>query len=518
VSQRADKSPLGADQELIKGLGLTSATTLVMGSMIGSGVFIVAADIARVVESPALLIAAWLVTGFMTMVAALSYGELAAMMPKAGGQYVYLRESLGPLWGFLYGWTLFLVIQCGTIAAVGVAFGKFLGVFFPAVSSTNWILHIWKVPLVHLGPVALGNMEVGLNTQNFVAIAMIVLLSVVNIFGVKTGAFVQVVFTTAKIAALLGLVLLGVWVGSTPEALSANFGANFWHNAGWGTLHKIPLGVSGATAMVSAITVIAVAQVGSLFSADAWSNVTFTAGEVRNPQRNLPLSLALGTGVVILIYIAVNFIYLLVLPLWGDPYSLTSIGRGIQYASEDRVATAVMQQIMGQSGAQLMALAILISTFGCANGMILAGSRVYYAMARDGLFFRSVGRIHPRFKTPHISLGVQALWTGILCISGSYGQLLDYVIFAVLLFYVLTLAGLFVLRFKRPDAPRPYRAIGYPWLPATYIVMALFIDGVLLVYKPQYTWPGLVIVLLGIPVYFLWSRLGTRAAAHEAAD
>jgi APA family basic amino acid/polyamine antiporter len=307
-------------------------------------------------------------------------------------------------------------------------------------------------------------------------------------------------------------------VGSTPEALSANFGANFWHNAGWGTLHKIPLGVSGATAMVSAITVIAVAQVGSLFSADAWNNVTFTAGEVRNPQRNLPLSLALGTGVVILIYIAVNFIYLLVLPLWGDPYSLTSIGRGIQYASEDRVATAVMQQIMGQSGAQLMALAILISTFGCANGMILAGSRVYYAMARDGLFFRSVGRIHPRFKTPHISLGVQALWTGILCISGSYGQLLDYVIFAVLLFYVLTLAGLFVLRFKRPDAPRPYRAIGYPWLPATYIVMALFIDGVLLVYKPQYTWPGLVIVLLGIPVYFLWSRLGTRAAAHEAAD
>jgi APA family basic amino acid/polyamine antiporter len=487
-----------------------------MGSMIGSGVFIVAADIARVVDSPALLIAAWLVTGFMTVVAALSYGELAAMMPKAGGQYIYLRESLGPLWGFLYGWTLFLVIQCGTIAAVGVAFGKFLGVFFPVISSSNWIVHIWKVPPIHVGPLMLGNMEVGLNTQNLVAILMIVLLSVVNIFGVKTGAFVQVVFTTAKIAALLGLIVLGVWVGSTPEALSANFGSNFWHNA-FGALHKIPVGVSGATAMVSTLTVIAVAQVGSLFSADAWNNVTFTAGEVRNPQRNLPLSLAIGTGAVILIYIAVNLIYLMVLPLWGEPYSLTSVGRGIQYASEDRVATAVMQQIMGQSGAKLMALAILVSTFGCNNGLILAGSRVYYAMARDGLFFRRVGRLHPRFKTPHISLGVQALWASLLCISGSYGQLLDYIIFAVLLFYVLTLAGIFVLRRTRPDAPRPYRAVGYPWLPIIYIVMALFIDVVLLLYKPQYTWPGLVIVLLGIPVYFFWSRSGSGTTAGAAS-
>jgi len=511
VSQLAKQTYSGPEQEFVKGLGLTSATTLVMGSMIGSGVFIVAADIARIVDSPALLIAAWLVTGFMTIVAALSYGELAAMMPKAGGQYVYLREALGPLWGFLYGWTLFLVIQCGTIAAVAVAFGKFLGVFLPSVSSTNWILHIWKVPAIHVGPMVLGNMEVGLNTQNLVAISTIVLLSVVNIFGVKTGAFVQVLFTTAKIAALLGLIVLGVWVGSTPEALAANFGANFWHNAGFGALHKIPIGVSGATALVGTITVIAVAQVGSLFSADAWNNVTFTAGEVRNPQRNLPLSLAIGTGAVILIYIAVNLIYLLVLPLAGDANSLTSVGRGIQYASEDRVATAVMQQIMGQSGAKLMALAILVSTFGCNNGLILAGSRVYYAMARDGLFFHSVGRLHPRFKTPHLSLMVQAVWASFLCLSGSYGQLLDYTIFAVLLFYVLTLVGLFILRRTRPDAPRPYRAIGYPWLPAIYIVMALFIDVVLLLYKPQYTWPGLVIVLLGIPVYFLWSRAGASA-------
>jgi APA family basic amino acid/polyamine antiporter len=506
VTQLAKQSQPAPDQEFVKGLGLTSATTLVMGSMIGSGVFIVAADIARVVDSPALLIAAWLVTGFMTVVAALSYGELAAMMPKAGGQYVYLRESLGPLWGFLYGWTLFLVIQCGTIAAVAVAFGKFLGVFLPSVSSSNWILHIWKVPAIHLGPVVLGNMDVGLNTQNLVAIAMILLLSAVNIFGVKTGAIVQVVFTTAKIAGLLALIVFGVWVGCTPEALAANFGANFWLHAGLGALHKIPIGVTGATALVSTVTVVAVAQVGSLFSADAWNNVTFTAGEVRNPQRNLPLSLAIGTGAVILIYIAVNFIYLLVLPFWGEPFSMTSVGRGIQYASEDRVATAVMQQLMGQSGAKLMALAILVSTFGCNNGLILAGSRVYYAMARDGLFFRSVGRLHPRFKTPNLSLMVQAIWAAILCLSGSYGQLLDYTIFAVLLFYILTLVGLFVLRRTRPDAPRPYRAFGYPWLPAVYIVMALFIDVILLLYKPQYTWPGLVIVLLGIPVYFLWSR------------
>jgi len=317
VSQLSKEPIPSQDQEFVKGLGLISATTLVMGSMIGSGVYIVAADIARIVDSPALLIAAWLVAGFMTVVAALSYGELAAMMPKAGGQYVYLREALGPLCGFLYGWTLFLVIQCGTIAAVAVAFGKFLGVFFPSVSSSNWIVHIWKVPPIHLGPAVLGNMDVGLNTQNLVAIGTIVLLSVVNIFGVKTGAVVQVVFTTAKIAGLLALIVLGIWIGSTPEALAANFGANFWLHAGLGALHKIPIGVSGATALVSTITVIAVAQVGSLFSADAWNNVTFTAGEVRNPQRNLPLSLAIGTGSVILIYIAVNFIYMLVLPLWG---------------------------------------------------------------------------------------------------------------------------------------------------------------------------------------------------------
>jgi APA family basic amino acid/polyamine antiporter len=494
------------DKELVKGLGLTSATMLVMGSMIGSGIFIVSAEIAREVDSPALLIGAWLVTGFMTIVGALSYGELAAMMPRAGGQYVYLREALGPLWGFLYGWTLFLVIQTGTIAAVGVAFGKFLGIFFPSISSSHWILHFWKVPPIPIGPMVLGNMDVGLNTQNLVAIVIVVLLSIINIFGIKTGALIQNVFTIAKASALFGLVLLGIAIGRNAHALAANFGANFWRNSGLGAQHAVQVGVGGPMVLVGTLTILAVAQVGSLFSADAWNNVTFTAGEVKNPSRNLPLSLALGTGVVIALYVACNFIYLNVLPLDGIPSAATILERGIKYAAEDRVGTAVMTQMLGPAGGVLMAAAILLSSFGCDNGLILAGARVYYAMAKDGLFFRRVARLHPTYKTPAVSLMVQMVWTCVLCLSGSYGQLLDYIIFAVLVFYILTIFGLFVLRRTRPAAPRPYRAIGYPILPAIYIVMALFIDVVLLRYKPQYTWPGLCIVLLGIPVYFLWSR------------
>ena len=477
-----------------------------MGSMIGSGIFIVSADIARMTDSPALLIGAWLVTGFLTITGALAYGELAAMMPHAGGQYVYLRESLGPLWGFLYGWTLFLVIQTGTIAAVGVAFGKFLGFFFPSVSSSNWILHLWKVPPIPIGPMVLGNMDVGLNTQNLAAILVVVFLSVLNIFGVRTGAAVQNVFTFAKTAALLGLVLLGLFVGRNATAIAANFGSNFWSNAGWSALHPVQVGIGGPMAMVGMLTILAVSQVGSLFSSDAWNNVTFTAGEVRDPQRNLPLSLALGTGAVILLYVLANVVYLNVLPLHGDAQGATILARGIQFASEDRVATAVMQQIFGPAGAGIMAIAIMISCFGCDNGLILAGARVYYAMARDRLFFRRAGELHPKYRTPAHSLFMQCLWTCILCVSGSYSQLLDYIIFAVLVFYILTIAGLFVLRVKRPDVPRPYRAVGYPVLPAVYILMAVFIDVVLLRYKPQYTWPGLIIVLLGIPVYFVWSR------------
>jgi len=516
LATEAQTVPLvSSENEFVKGLGLTSATTLVMGSMIGSGIFIVSAEISRLTDSPALLIAAWLVTGFMTITGALAYGELAAMMPHAGGQYVYLRESLGPLWGFLYGWTMYLVIQTGTIAAVGVAFGKFLGVFFPAISSTNWIWHIAHVPPIPIGPMVLGNMDVGLNTQNLMAILIVIFLSVLNIFGVKTGAAVQNVFTFAKTAALLGLVLLGVFVGRNAQAIAANFGPNFWRNAGWAALHPVQVGVGGPIAMVGTITVIAVAQVGSLFSSDAWNNVTFTAGEVRNPRRNLPLALALGTGAVTLLYVLANVVYLNVLPLAGDANGASILARGIQYAKEERVATAVMQQVFGPMGAQIMAFAILISTFGCSNGLILAGARVYYAMAKNGLFFRGAARLHPRYHTPAHSLLMQCIWTCILCISGSYGQLLDYIIFAVLVFYILTIAGLFVLRVKRPDEPRPYRAIGYPFLPAIYILMAVFIDIVLLRYKPQYTWPGLIIVLLGIPVYFLWSKRNPQLNAQD---
>jgi basic amino acid/polyamine antiporter, APA family len=509
IAPAAGTAESAAQPELVKGLGLTSATTLVMGSMIGSGIFIVSAEIAREVNSPGLLIMAWVVTGFMTIVGALSYGELAAMMPKAGGQYVYLRESLGPLWGFLYGWTLFLVIQTGTVAAVGVAFGKFLGHFFPAVAADKWIWHIGKVPEWNpIGQITLGGMHVGLNTQNLAGIVIVIFLSLLNVFGIKLGAAVQNVFTIAKVSALAGLVLVGIFIGRNPKAVAANF-TDFWR---LGAAHSAGGADAGVLVgpFVGVLTILAVAQVGSLFSADAWNNVTFTAGEVKNPRRNLPISLTLGTGVVIALYIAANFIYLGVLPLIGDPHGATVFARGIQYASSDRVGTAVMQEMFGSTGAALMAVAIMISTFGCCNGLILSGARVYYAMAKDGLFFKSTGAVHPKYHTPKNALIVQGIWTCILCLSGTYGDLLNYVIFAVLVFYILTIAGLFILRYKQPQAERPYRAVGYPVLPAIYIVMALFIDVVLLRYKPQYTWPGLIIVLLGIPVYLIWSRR-TRA-------
>jgi APA family basic amino acid/polyamine antiporter len=504
---------------MVRSLGLFSSTALVIGSMIGSGIFIVEADIARGTDSPALYLGAWVVTAVLTMIGALSYGELAAMMPKAGGQYVYLREALGPLWGFLYGWTLFLVIQTGTIAAVCVAFGKFLGVFFPTISTTHWLLHIAHVPALRIGPMVVGNMEIGLNTANLTGIIVLCFLAVVNLFGVELGAMIQNVFTSAKALSLAALVLLTFTVGRNATAWQANFGAGwsqFWHNAGWGTLHPVQVGVGGPIVLVNLAIIVAAVQVGSLFSSDAWNNITFTAGEVKNPKRNIPLSLVLGTGFVSGVYILATFGYLLVLPLHGDPNGTTVLARGIQYAAEDRVGTAALEQTFHSAGAWLMAGAILISTFGCANGLTLAGARVYYAMSRDGLFFKSVGKLHPRYKTPAAGLLIQAVWATFLCLSGSYGQLLDYIIFAALLFYMLTIAGLFVLRFKQPDAPRPYKALGYPFLPALYIVLASWICIVLLRYKPQYTWPGLVLVLLGIPVYLFWSRQSANQAQHES--
>ncbi len=499
---------------LKQSLGLFSSTAIVIGSMIGSGIYIVNADIARDTNSPALYLAAWVITGMMTLIGALSYGELAAMMPKAGGQYVYLREALGPLWGFLFGWTLFLVIQTGTIAAVCVAFGKFLGVFFPSVSTTHWLWHIAHVPAWRVGPMVLGNMEIGVNTANLAGLIVVAFLAIVNIFGVKLGAIIQNVFTSAKALALGALILLAFTVGMNAAAWRANFAHGaFWQNAGWNSLHAVQVGVGGPTAWVNLLVILAVVQVGSLFSADAWNNITFTAGEVKNPRRNLPLSLVLGTGFVIAVYFLVSLGYMLVLPLHGDPHGATAVARGIQFASEDRVATAVLGAIFPVGGALMMAGAILISTFGCANGMTLAGARVYYAMSQDGLFFKGVGKLHPKYKTPVAGLLVQGAWTMLLCVSGSYSQLLDYIIFAELIFYVLTIGSLFVLRRKQPDADRPYKAFGYPVLPAIYIAMAIWICIVLLRYKPQYTWPGLVLVLLGIPVYLFWSRRTAGATA-----
>lgn len=455
-------------QGLVKGLGLVDATAIVMGSMIGSGIFIVSADIAQQAPSPGLLILTWVVTAFLTLTAALSYGELAAAMPQAGGQYVYLREAFGPLSGFLYGWTLFLVIQTGTIAAVAVAFAKFTGVFFPAISAQN---AIFSVGGFHF------------TTQQSLAISVLVLLTWVNTRGVHTGAVVQNTFTVAKIAALLGLIGLGFVADPSPAA-SVNF-SDFWKNADW----------SFAT-----IRILGVAMVGALFSADAWNNVTFTAGETRNPRRNVPLALVLGVGTVCAIYIACNFVYLRALPL-----------EAIQNAPEQRVATAATSMLLGPVAVKIMAAAIMIATFGCVNGMTLAGARVYYAMALDGLFFRAVARLHPTRRTPVVSLVVQCFWACLLTLTGTYSNLLDYVIFAVLLFYMLTIAGLFRLRRTRPNLERPYRAWGYPVLPAAYIALAGVIEALLLVYKPNYTWPGLIIVLLGVPVYYFW-RPRTRPA------
>lgn len=507
---RVDNKSAGredAPPQFVQGMGLFSATALVMGSMIGSGIFLVPAEMSRTLGSPALLIAAWVLTAVMTIIGALSYGELAAMMPKAGGQYVYLREGLGPIWGFLYGWTLFLVIQTGTIAAVGVAFGKFLGVFFPTISADHWLWHV-------------GTGHVGLNTANLVAIGIITLLTVINSLGVKLGSLVQNVFTSAKVLALLGVIAVGV-IAKNAAALAANFGAGwheFWAGAGLDQAHVISVGsfwpgTIDSRAMVGALTAVAVVQVGSLFSSDSWNNVTFTAGEVRNPKKNLPLSLALGTGVVLLLYILCNFVYLAVLPLGGVEGVGTVVGRGIQFAAQDRVATAVMEVAFGALGAKIMAGAILISTFGCVNGILLSGARVYYAMSQDGLFFKAVGRLNEKTKAPVNSLWVQWAWTCLLCLSGSYGDLLDYVIFAVLIFYVLTIVALFVLRFTKPRWHRPYKAFGFPFLPGLYIVLATWVSVVLLRYKPQYTWPGLILVLIGVPVYFVWKRQGLTAKA-----
>ncbi|HXF43206.1 MAG TPA: amino acid permease [Pyrinomonadaceae bacterium] len=484
----------GQNAGFVRGLGLLDSTMIVAGSMIGSGIFIVSADIARQVGSPGWLLVVWLITGLLTVTAALSYGELAAMMPNAGGQYVYLREAYSPFWGFLYGWTLFLVIQTATIAAVAVGFGRYLGILIPSISETNYLIE----------PVRLGSSSYAfsLSTAQLTGILMIAFLTWMNTRGLKLGKIIQNTFTFAKTGSLIALIILGIGVGLVLhyDVASANF-SDLWTVRG--KLQDVGHGLTAASAF-GLFVALCVAQTNSLFSADAWNNITFTAGEVKNPRRNIPLSLAFGTGGVILLYILANFAYLATLPF-----------EKIQTVESDRVASATVEVIFPGFGALLMAFAFVISTFGCNNGLILAGARAYYAMARDGLFFRSAGQLN-NFHVPAWGLVIQGIWASFYVLprtvraDGSYGNLygdlLTYVISAALIFYILTIAAIFVLRRKRPDAERPYKAFGYPIIPALYIVGAAIILGVLFVYQTTATWPGLLIVLSGVPVYLVWRK------------
>ena len=467
----------GLHPGLKRELGLFDSTMIVAGSMIGSGIFIVSADIARTVGGAGWLLAVWLITGAVTVTAALSYGELAGMMPRAGGQYVYLREAYGPLAGFLYGWTLFLVIQTGTIAAVAVAFAKFTGLIIPWFNERHIL---WSA----------GRFKV--SAAQVLAIAVIAVLTAVNLRGLKLGKIVQNLFTVTKIASLCGLALLAFHALRDGSVLAANFAAAW--RATW---RHMPAAAAAPPEVLTGWKLpaaLGVAMVGSLFSATAWENITYTAAEVRRPERNIPLSLALGTSLVMLLYLLANVTYLTVLPL-----------DAIRTAPNDRVATAALSALFGAPGALVMAALIMVSTFGCNNGLILSGARVYYAMARDGLFFERAGTLN-RQSVPGAALALQAAWAGLLCLSGAYADLLDYVIFATLVFYILTVAGIFVLRRKQPQTPRPYRAWGYPLAPALYILAAAAIGADLLIFKPAYTWPGVFIVLLGIPVYHMRRR------------
>lgn len=479
-----------ADQKLVRGLGLLDSTMLVAGSMIGSGIFIVSSIIGRQVGAPGWLLVVWIVTGVLTLMAALSYGELAAMMPKAGGQYVYLREAFSPLWGFLYGWTLLLVIQTGTIAAVAVGFARYTGVLIPWFSESNYLI----------APIRIGGYALSLSTAQLLGLAMIALLTYMNTRGLQLGKLVQNIFTTAKTGALIALIVLGLIVGLKSGAGAENF-KDFWTLRGG--LQDVGRGLTAATAF-GLFVGICVAQTQSLFSADAWNNITFTAGEVVNPKRNVPLSLAFGTFLVIGLYLLANVAYLATLPFGA-----------IQNAPSDRVAVATANVIFPGAGATIMAVAIMISTFGCNNGLILAGARAYYAMAQDGLFFRRVRELNKN-HVPAWGLVIQGIWAGVLVLprvvkaDGSYGNLygnlLDWVISAALIFYILTIAGIFLLRRKQPNAERPYRAWGYPIVPALYIIGASVILIVLFIYQPATSWPGLIIVLTGVPIYFLWRK------------
>lgn len=447
-----------------RALGLFDATMLVAGSMIGSGIFIVSADIARTTASPMLLLLVWAITGLITLTAALSYGELAGMMPEAGGQYVYLREAFGPLAGFLYGWTLFTVIQTGTIAAVAMAFAKYTGLLIPFFAEDHRILEIGSW---------------GLSWAQLLAIGTIVLLTAVNARGVSVGKIIQNVFTSTKVISVVALALCGLIIG---------WGSDAFHMNMRGETTLLP------NSALSLLPMLAVAMVGSIFSSDAWNNITFAAAEVRDPKKTIPMSLLYGVLIVTVLYLLTNLAYLALMPI-----------AEIAHVPNERVGAAAAQVMFGSNGAKFMAVLIMVSTFGCNNGLILSGARAYYAMALDKLFFTKAGVLSEK-QVPKNALWIQAAWASALCLSGTYGNLLDYVVMAVLLFYIITIAGIFRLRTTRPDAPRPYRAFGYPVLPALYILAASFICVCLLLYKQEYSLPGLVIVVFGIPVYFLWRR------------
>lgn len=454
-------------------LGLLDGTMLVAGSMIGSGIFIVSADITRNIGSAGWLIFVWIITGFMTITAAVSYGELSGMYPKAGGQYVYLKEAYNKLIAFLYGWSFFAVIQTGTIAAVGVAFSKFTAYLIPAVSEDNILFSTM-----------IGKLHFSISAAQLVSIVVIVLLTFINTKGVKSGKLIQNTFTITKLLSLFGLIIFGFF------ALKGDV----WH-ANWGdawNMHKLlPDGSFGSLTMAAALGAIAASMVGSIFSSDSWNNVTFIAGEMNNPKRNIGLSLFLGTLIVTIIYVSANVMYTGVLSM-----------HDIAGADKDRVAVAASHVIFGNVGTYVIAVMIMISTFGCNNGLIMAGARVYYTMAKDGLFFKKTGTLN-KFAVPEFGLWIQALVASILCLSGRYGDLLDMISFVVVIFYVLTIFGIYKLRVTRPDAERPYKAFGYPVLPAIYIIMGIAFCILLIIYKPEFTWPGLIIVLIGIPIYYI---------------
>ncbi|HXH99025.1 MAG TPA: amino acid permease [Sphingobacteriaceae bacterium] len=467
--------------QLKRELGLLDGTLLVAGSMIGSGIFIVSADIIRNVGSSGWLIAVWVITGFMTLTAALSYGELSAMFPKAGGQYVYLKESYNKLIAFLYGWSFFAVIQTGTIAAVGVAFSKFTAYLIPQVSED---IVLFTVGSLKISPAQL------------LSIAIIILLTYINTKGVKGGKIIQTTFTLTKLLSLFGLILFGL-LALNGDVWDAN-----WADA-WSMKKLASDGSVESLTVVAGLGAIAAAMVGSIFSSDAWNNVTFIAGEMENPKRNIGLSLFLGTLIVTVIYVMTNVMYTAVLPL-----------QEIATADKDRVAVEASKVIFGGIGTIVIALMIMISTFGCNNGLIMAGARVYYTMAKDGLFFKKTAELN-KHAVPEAGLWIQCLVAGILCLSGKYGDLLDMISFVVVLFYVLTIIGIYILRVKRPDAERPYKAIGYPILPAIYIIMGIAFCTLLIIYKPNFTWPGLIIVLTGVPIYYLWKAFGDKSGIIE---